>query len=293
MPLVLDSFLRAVGYCLRPTVIALTLLPLAIVLGLTTGWIWLYWEPAVAAVAGWLDASTLFSLVWGWLRHIGLQQPAQALAPFVLVLALAPLIVVTSLLLVAFLTTPAALRLVARRRFPDLQRLGANSFLLSLGWASLWTVLALLALLVSLPLWFIPPLILVIPPLIWGWLTYRVMSFDALNLHATAAERRQVLERHRGRLLLIGIVCGFLSAAPAVVWASFALFAFAFAILVPLAIWIYTLVFAFSSLWFTHYCLAALQALRDGTPGTYAGPGGEPRSEPWFSTPMKELTHER
>jgi hypothetical protein len=31
---------------------------------------------------------------------------------------------------------------------------------------------------------------------------------------------------------------------------------------VPLAIWIYTLVFAFSSLWFTHYCLSALQTLR-------------------------------
>jgi hypothetical protein len=46
------------------------------------------------------------------------------------------------------------------------------------------------------------------------------------------------------------------------VWASGVLFAAAFVILVPLAIWIYTLVFAFSSLWFTHYCLAALQALR-------------------------------
>jgi hypothetical protein len=29
-----------------------------------------------------------------------------------------------------------------------------------------------------------------------------------------------------------------------------------------MAIWIYTLVFAFSSLWFTHYCLSALHALR-------------------------------
>jgi hypothetical protein len=33
-------------------------------------------------------------------------------------------------------------------------------------------------------------------------------------------------------------------------------------ILVPIAIWIYTLVFAFSSLWFTHYGLSALQQLR-------------------------------
>jgi hypothetical protein len=31
---------------------------------------------------------------------------------------------------------------------------------------------------------------------------------------------------------------------------------------VPLSIWLYTLIFAFSSLWFTHYCLAALQQLR-------------------------------
>jgi hypothetical protein len=35
-----------------------------------------------------------------------------------------------------------------------------------------------------------------------------------------------------------------------------------FVILVPLAIWLYTLIFALSSLWFAHYCLAALQALR-------------------------------
>ena len=32
--------------------------------------------------------------------------------------------------------------------------------------------------------------------------------------------------------------------------------------LVPVAIWIYTLVFAFSALWFAHFALAALQALR-------------------------------
>jgi hypothetical protein len=60
----------------------------------------------------------------------------------------------------------------------------------------------------------------------------------------------------------MGVFCGFLGAAPSLIWASGALFAAAFVILVPLAIWIYTLVFAFSSLWFAHYGLAALQALR-------------------------------
>ena len=58
------------------------------------------------------------------------------------------------------------------------------------------------------------------------------------------------------------MISGFLGAAPSVVWASGALFAALVLILVPVAVWIYTLVFAFSSLWFAHYALAALARLR-------------------------------
>jgi hypothetical protein len=58
------------------------------------------------------------------------------------------------------------------------------------------------------------------------------------------------------------VFCGYLGAAPSVIWASGALLAAAFVVLVPVAIWIYTLVFALSSLWFAHFCLAALHALR-------------------------------
>jgi hypothetical protein len=54
------------------------------------------------------------------------------------------------------------------------------------------------------------------------------------------------------------VLCGYLGAAPSIVWASGLLFAAAFFVLVPIAIWIYTLVFAFSALWFAHYCLDAL-----------------------------------
>jgi membrane protein implicated in regulation of membrane protease activity len=53
-----------------------------------------------------------------------------------------------------------------------------------------------------------------------------------------------------------------LGAAPGLVWASGIVFAAAFVVLIPLAVWIYTVVFAFSSLWFTHFSLAALQQLR-------------------------------
>jgi hypothetical protein len=37
-------------------------------------------------------------------------------------------------------------------------------------------------------------------------------------------------------------------------------------VLVPVAIWIYTLVFAFSALWFSHFLLAALAKLRGELP---------------------------
>ncbi len=71
----------------------------------------------------------------------------------------------------------------------------------------------------SVPLWLVPPLVLILPPLIWGWLTYRVMSYDVLAEHASADERRKLMRDHRWPLLAIGVVCGYLGAAPSLLWA--------------------------------------------------------------------------
>ena len=45
-------------------------------------------------------------------------------------------------------------------------------------------------------------------------------------------------------------------------------------VLIPAAIWIYALVFAFSSLWFSHFCLQTLQQLRQEQESTYRGSTG-------------------
>ena len=200
--------------------------------------------------------------VWAWLQSVGAGSLKMVLAPLIVIFAVTPLIVVLSLLTVAVLMTPALTLLVAERRFPMLERKRGGSMVRSVMWSLGSTLLALVALVISVPLWLVPPLILVLPPLIWGWLTYRVMAFDALAEHASAEERREIFRRHRGWLLGMGVFCGYLGAAPSLLWASGALFAAAFVILVPVAIWIYTLVFALSSLWFAHYCLAALHVLR-------------------------------
>jgi len=178
------------------------------------------------------------------------------------VFAATPVIVVVCLLIVAGFMAPALTRLVAERRFPGLEQKKGASLFGSVARSLGATVLAVIALVVSMPLWLIPPLVLILPPLIWGWLTYRVMSFDSLAEHASPEERVALIRAHRLPLLCIGVLCGYLGAAPSIVWASGLLFAAAFFVLIPIAIWIYTLVFAFSALWFAHYCLDALAQLR-------------------------------
>ena len=271
MSLFLDSFWRAVAYCLHPRVIALSFLPLVIMGALALGLGYFYWDWAVGWVRAALEASDLLKSVWSWLQDAGAGNLKSVVAPLIVIFAVTPVIVLVSLLIVAALMAPALAKLVAERRFPQLERKHGASLATSIAWSLGSTVLAFIALVVSLPLWLLPPLILLLPPLIWGWLTYRVMAFDALAEHASSQERREVFRRHRMRLLAIGVLTGYLGAAPSLLWASGALFAAAFVILVPLAIWIYTLVFAFASLWFAHYCLAALETLR-AEPSASAAP---------------------
>lgn len=258
MKLVFDAFWRAAAYCLHPRVIALSLLPLGIMVALALGVGYFFWDNALSTVNAVLAGSDWVTRILGWLDGVGFGRLKSAIAPLLVVVAATPALVVLSLLAVALMMTPAMVSMVGERRFAALERKKGNGLLGSLLWSLGSTLLALVGLCISVPLWLIPPLVLIIPPLIWGWLTYRVMSFDALADHATAPERRAIIKNHRMPLLGIGVVCGYLGAAPTLLWASSVMFLVFAPFLVVAAIWIYTLVFAFSSLWFAHYCLAAL-----------------------------------
>ena len=262
MKLAVDAFWRAALYCLHPRVIALSILPLIIMAAVTLALGYFYWDNALAAVRSNLESLELVNSMMAWLERFGLSGLRMVLAPVIVLFLAIPVIVIAALLFVAWMMTPAMVSLVAERRFAHLERKEGGSIWASVAWSLASTAVAIIALAVSIPLWLIPPLILVLPPLIWGWLTYRVMAFDALAQHASREERREIFKMYRGTLLGIGIISGYLGAAPSVLWASGALFIAMAPILVPFAIWIYTLVFAFSSLWFSHYALAALADLR-------------------------------
>ena len=258
----LNSFWRAVAYCLHPRVIALSILPLVIMSVLSLGLGYFFWDNALTTLRASLESYEMVSASVRWLDGLGLSSLRLVLAPALLLFLAVPVIVIVSLLFVALFMTPAMVALVAERRFPSLERKKGGSVVASLFWSLGSTMLAMLALVISMPLWLIPPLVLILPPLIWGWLTYRVMSFDALAEHASSQERLQILKENRTALLGIGVLSGYLGAVPSLIWASGAMFVVMAPVLVPLAIWVYTLVFAFSSLWFAHYSLAALEQLR-------------------------------
>src|SRR6476620_2900505 len=177
MRLLLDSFWRAVAYCLHPRVIVLSLLPLGLMIALATVLGYFYWAAAVAWTRAALDAWPLLEGFWGWIGSFFSGDVPAALARMVVV-------------------------------FARLEQKRGSSLFGSMARSVGLTVLALLALVVSTALWLIPPLVLILPPLIWGWLTYRVMSFDALAEHADAEERDTLLRTHRLQLLAIGVLCG-------------------------------------------------------------------------------------
>lgn len=266
-----DSFWRAVAYCLHPRVIALSLLPLAISGVLVFTLMFFFWEGAIAAVRATLESWLLIDSLLRWLDSLGLQSFRSALAAIVVLAGVLPVVILMSLLLVALCMTPAIVRLVGERRFPLLEKKRGGTLLQSALASVGATLLALVLIVLSMPLWLVPPLVMVLPPLIWGWLTYRVFGFDVLAEHASADERRELLKAHRLPMLTMGIICGYLGAVPSLIWAVSGVMAVIFApFFVLLAIWLYTLVFAFSTAWFTHYALAALQARRAAEPVTVA-----------------------
>jgi hypothetical protein len=276
MNLLLSSFWRAAAYCLHPRVVWLSLVPVVLLMATSAALAHFFWQDATGALGAVLEASVVLNTVWAWLEAVGLGSAKSMLAPLLLIVVVTPVMVVATLLLVSLLMTPALVNLVAHRRFPGLARLHGASFFASAAWALGASLLALVAMVVSIPMWIVPPLVLVLPPLIWGWLTGRIMGFDALAAHASADERRTLLQTHSKTLLAMGLVVGLLGAAPSLLW-SVGLMAIAMApVLVPLSIWIYTLIFVFSSLWFVHFCLEALQTLRHTTPDSAAATAAAP-----------------
>lgn len=259
---VFDAGWRAIAYSLNGRVIGWTVKPFLIAALLGFGLSWLFWDPAVTELRFQLEQWRLVEPMLHWLDTWGFGSLRSAIAPLVLIVLALPVVMALSMVLVAAFMSPALANLVAERRFPALERKHGGSLLGGLLWALGSTALALVALIFSIPLWLFPGVVLVLPPLIWGWLSYRVFAYDVLAAHASPEERRQLLRTLRTPLLVMGMICGYMGVAPALIFATGLIGVVLAPLLLPVAIWLYMLVFAISALWFAHFCLQALHQQR-------------------------------
>lgn len=258
----LRSLGRAAASALHPRMLWLTFMPFVVA---AAGWgllLWFMWQPLVDAVRVRLAGSWLGESLYRAFDWIGLTTLHAALAPFIVIALSIPLIVTTVLLLIATISMPMVVRYLSLRRFADLEQRRGGTWYGSLAHTLVTTIVCIVLFVVTLPLWLFPPLFAIIPPLLWGWLTYRVMTYDALALHASREERRALIRRHRAPLLAIGIATGLMGTVPTLIWAASIWLVVLFPVIAAVTIWIYAFILVFSALWFGHYCLDALQRLR-------------------------------
>lgn len=224
-------------------------------------------QPLVDTVQAIFTDHGWFATGSSWMRSMGLGMVQTLVVPLVALLLLLPLMICTSLLFMGLAAMPAIGRHVGTRDYPELEKKHGGSILGS-ALVNLSAVVVFVVLwLATLPLYFFPPLALLVHAVLWGALTARVMSYDALADYASAAELRILRQRHRRALLLIGTISGAAGALPGIAWVGGALLSVVlFPVLALLSLWLYVVIFIFTGLWFQYYCLHALAALRVENP---------------------------
>ena len=268
---IFHSFFRALLTQMHPRMLLMTVLPFIAAIALWGVALWLGLQPLVDQLHAWFADYGLFRWSGEMLDSLGLSMLKTLLVPLIAMWLLLPLMIVTALFLVGALAMPVISRHVGQHYYPQLERRHGGSFGGSL-WVSLSSSVAfLLAWLITLPLNLVPLFALIIQPLLWGWLTCRVMAYDALSDFADADELMKIRLGQRFPLLVIGVVTGSLGAAPGLLWLGGVMSVIFFPVLAAVAIWLYLFVFVFSGLWFQHYCLDALARLRS-TPMTGIDP---------------------
>ena len=210
MSTVLAAFGKALRSVLHPKMLALTIWPMLVALSLWLGLAWLHWE----TWSQWLSAFIAGSVVGDWLPQRGFIDLVHYSSLVLLFALLAPMILITAVLIAAVLEMPLIVNFVAARDFPALDRrhggtvIGsvANALISVLVFAGLWIV--------TLPLWLTGVLALVLPVVLSAYLNQRLFRFDALSDHASAEEYRAIIEASWGRMYMLGLLLALLYYVP-------------------------------------------------------------------------------
>jgi len=240
----------------------MSVVPFLLALAVWAGLLYLGLQPLIDYLHTLFSEHNLFSTSTSWLRQLGLGTLTSVVVPLIAMLMLLPLMILTALIFIGVVAMPVIGRHVGLRHYPQLEQRNGGSILGSAGVALGGMAVFIGCWILTLPLYFFPPLAVLVQALLWGWLTTRVIVYDALSDYASADERRQILAQHRWPLLVIGVVSGAAGALPGAIWLGGVMAVVFFPFLAAASIWLYVLIFIFTGLWFAYYCLDALARLR-------------------------------
>jgi hypothetical protein len=201
---------------------------------------WLFKSAVLSALHELLFGLTLIQWVEGTFHWFGIGWLLEWLVPLVYLTLLLSLAVATALFIIGTLAMPIIVDHVAARHHPTLERRYGGGVWYSLANTLVAAVIFLLGWIITMPLWLFLPLAVLLPWCWWGWLSYRILSYDALAQHASQSERAQLVDLHRPRLLALGMVVAAFNFVPPLFF------------LAPI----------YGGLAFTHYTLEALERLR-------------------------------
>ena len=231
---VMLSLMRSLATLARPRIWLLMVGPALVAL---VAWIGLTIFLLDSLIAGFI---TLPPMSWltGW-GAVWLAKLFAVLGGWLLILAAT---YVTAMLLAAVFILPLLLNHVAAADYPELARMGKDSVTAST-WNSVSAALLFIAgWLLTLPLWLIPGLGLILPMFWMAWLNRRTFTYDALAVHATDDEWRELRRRHAAPLLMLGITLALVAHIPLL------------GLLAP----------TLAALAYIHYALEALRKMRQG-----------------------------
>ena len=205
------ALLYGLANLLHPRMLWLMVWPMLVALALWGAVAAAFWGRLAAALAdlfrGWVEPAAAFV-------RLDFGDATVIAAYVVLFLLFVPLVYLTALVILGIFGMPKMVEHVASRSFPTLERRRGGSVA-----GSLWNTLVALAgmvlfFLVSLPLWFLPPLWPLIPLAIFAWVNQRLLRYDAVSEHADRQEMARLFRRRRGAMLTLGLALALVAYVP-------------------------------------------------------------------------------
>ncbi|RFC32438.1 MAG: Uncharacterized protein involved in cysteine biosynthesis [Candidatus Nitrotoga sp. SPKER] len=163
--------------------------------------------------SGWIASGLTVLGVQDWLKVLEPRWIANAIQTIVHLILFVPLVFTTALLITAFFATPALIRLVADRDYPQLKREHGGSNVGNLLNAVLAIGVFIAIWIISLPLWLIG-IGVIVPFIAATYLNQRLFRFDAVAEHASKEEMKNMFSTYQSSWWELGLLTGLLQFIP-------------------------------------------------------------------------------